>query len=127
MQRICNINFDRQNFKDFHLNGGFYASIAIFNNYIHSVAFRNILVIHDNLPYFFFKTQKSNGIDSSRLFEQFLGRLLNNQIMINCYFIKTLAVHDLAVSLSTRKNLGFYCVHVKSPIWQLCPKLQCDH
>ena len=108
MQRICNINFDRQNFKDFHLNGGFYASIAIFNNYIHSVAFRNILVIF-MIIYLISslkpKNQMALTIMCPRWFEQFLGRLLNNQIMINCYFIKTLAVHDLAVSLSTRKNL----------------------
>ena len=88
MQRICNINFDRQNFKDFHLNGGFYASIAIFNNYIHSVAFKNMLVISSLKP----KNQMALTIMCPRWFEQFLGRLLNNQIMINCYFIKTLAV-----------------------------------
>ena len=110
MQRICNINFDRQNFKDFHLNGGFYASIAIFNNYIHSEAFRNKLVIHDNLGMYLISSSKHKNqmaltIMCPRWFEQFFGRLLNNQIMINCYFIKTLAVHDLAVSLSTRKNL----------------------
>ena len=123
MQRICNINFDRQNFKDFHLNGGFYASIAIFNNYIHSVAFKNMLVISSLKP----KNQMALTIMCPRWFEKFLGRLLKQSDYDQLLFYQDFSSTWPSSFLVHQEKLGFYCVHVKSPLWQLCPKLQCDH
>ena len=56
-----------------------------------------------------------------------MGRLLKQSDYDQLLFYQDFSSTWPSSFLVHQEKLSFYCVHVKSPLWQLCPKLQCDH